>query len=122
MPSIGASPWHGHRPRLLTGFNGSRPPSPAADHVEPDLPAGADTGPEQRLVFVNTLMLQAALAEDEWASLLTGAARRGMSPQRSGGPVVPAGQGTARVLVLHLTRDRHRTYPDPDQDRHRLAA
>lgn len=32
------------------------------------------------LVFVNTLMLQDVLAEDEWAGLLTAADRRGMTP------------------------------------------
>ncbi|MFE2424847.1 Tn3 family transposase [Streptomyces hokutonensis] len=32
------------------------------------------------LVFVNTLMLQAVLAEPEWSGLLTGADRRGLTP------------------------------------------
>jgi TnpA family transposase len=32
------------------------------------------------LVFVNTLMLQDVLAEDEWAGLLTAADRRGLTP------------------------------------------
>lgn len=32
------------------------------------------------LVYVNTLMLQDVLADDEWAALLTGADRRGLTP------------------------------------------